>query len=43
MRNNPVAIIGMTILIGLVAWMVLPSLSGIELPVMDITNVLIVA
>jgi hypothetical protein len=43
MRNNPVAIIGMTILIGLVAWMVLPSLSGTELPVMDITIVLRVA
>ena len=37
MRNNPVSIIVMIILIGIVAWMTLPSLSGVELPVVSMS------
>jgi uncharacterized membrane protein len=37
MKNNPVSILVMTILIAMVAWMVLPSFSGIELPVVNMS------
>jgi uncharacterized membrane protein len=37
MKNNPVSIAVMTILIGLVAWMVVPSLSGAKLPVVNMS------
>lgn len=37
MKTNPVYILVMVILIGMVAWMTLPSLSGVELPVVNMT------
>jgi uncharacterized membrane protein len=37
MKNNPVAIYVMVILISIVAWMTLPSLSGVELPVVNMS------
>jgi uncharacterized membrane protein len=37
MKNNPVSILVMTLLIGIVVWMVIPSLSGVELPVVNIS------
>ncbi len=37
MKNNPVSIIVMVLLVGLVAWMVIPSFSGVELPVVNMS------
>src|SRR5512139_3006037 len=37
MKNNPVSIIVMILLVGLVAWMVIPSFSGVELPVVNMS------
>src|SRR5512139_31521 len=37
MKNNPVSIIVMLLLVGLVAWMVVPSFSGVELPVVNMS------
>jgi uncharacterized membrane protein len=37
MKNNPVSIIVMIVLVGIVAWMVIPSFSGIELPVVNMS------
>jgi uncharacterized membrane protein len=37
MKNNPVSMIVMVLLIGIVAWMVIPSFSGIELPVVNMS------
>ncbi len=37
MKNNPVSIVVMIILVGIVAWMVIPSLSGVELPVVNMS------
>ncbi len=37
MKNNPVSIIVMVLLVGLVAWMVISSFSGVELPVVNMS------
>jgi uncharacterized membrane protein len=37
MKNNPVSIVVMIILVGIVAWMVIPSFSGIDLPVVNMS------
>jgi uncharacterized membrane protein len=37
MKTNPISTIVMLILIGIVAWMTLPSLSGVELPVVNMS------
>jgi uncharacterized membrane protein len=37
MKNNPVSMIVMILLVGLVAWMVIPSFSGVELPVVNMS------
>ena len=37
MKNNPVSIIVMIMLVGIVAWMVVPSFSGVELPVVNMS------
>jgi hypothetical protein len=37
MKNNPVSIIVMILLAGIVAWMVIPSFSGVELPVVNMS------
>jgi uncharacterized membrane protein len=37
MKNNPVSFIVMILLVGLVAWMVIPSFSGDELPVVNMS------
>ena len=37
MKNNPVSMFVMIMLIGIVAWMTLPSLSGVELPVVKMS------
>jgi uncharacterized membrane protein len=38
MKNNPVSFIVMILLVGLVAWMVIPSFSGVELPVVNMSS-----
>jgi uncharacterized membrane protein len=37
MKNNPVSIVVMFILVGIVAWMIIPSLSGVELPIVNMS------
>lgn len=37
MKNNPVSVLVMILLIGIVAWMILPSLSGVDLPAVDMS------
>jgi uncharacterized membrane protein len=37
MKNNPVSIIVMVLLVGIVAWMVIPAFSGVELPVVNMS------
>jgi uncharacterized membrane protein len=37
MKKNPVSILVITILIGIVAWMTIPSLSGVKLPVVNMS------
>ncbi|MGE5376903.1 MAG: YibE/F family protein [Bacteroidota bacterium] len=37
MKNNPVSIIVIALLMGIVAWMTVPSLSGVELPVVNMS------
>ena len=37
MKNNPVSISVMALLIGIVIWMTVPSLSGVELPVVNMS------
>src|SRR5512138_2413551 len=37
MKNNPVSLFVMALLIGIVAWMTIPSLSGVELPVVNMS------
>jgi uncharacterized membrane protein len=37
MKNNPVSITVMALLVGIVAWMVIPAFSGVELPVVNMS------